>query len=188
MPPGRRPLILAALVAAAAFSLLAAGCGGSGAPGVASVASSASAATTATPGGAVAFTRCMRSNGVPAFPDPSALQALGASGHKPTPQQLGVSESQLHAAASACDHLLPDSGEAQGQTITPADHADYLRGAACMRSHGLAGFPDPRFQNNNVTFDIPSNIDTSSSQFKSALAACDGLIPAGLPYSSPGAP
>lgn len=53
-----------------------------------------------------------------------------------------------------------------------------------MRSHGVPNFPDPTFQNNSVTFNAPgSNIDTSSSQYKSALATCEKLIPAGLPYS-----
>jgi hypothetical protein len=68
-------------------------------------------------------------------------------------------------------------------TITPAEQADYLRAAACMRSHGVPDFPDPTFQNGHVRFDIPSSIDTSSPQAKSAQATCVKLIPAGLPYS-----
>jgi len=52
-----------------------------------------------------------------------------------------------------------------------------------MRSHGVPDFPDPTFQNGHVRFDIPSSIDTSSPQAKSAQATCVKLIPAGLPYS-----
>jgi hypothetical protein len=70
------------------------------------------------------------------------------------------------------------------QTITPADQVDYLQAANCMRSHGVAGFPDPTFENNSVTFNIPSSIDTNSSQFKSAAATCSKAIPPGLPYSN----
>ena len=67
----RRPLLLGSVVAVAAFSLLAAGCGGGRSPGVASVASSTTAATTTTTqNGLLAFSQCMRSNGVPNFPDP----------------------------------------------------------------------------------------------------------------------
>ena len=56
-----------------------------------------------------------------------------------------------------------------------------------MRSHGFPTFPDPTFQSNNVTTDIPASINQDSSQFKSAAATCTKLIPAGLPYSSPSA-
>src|SRR5262249_17752186 len=71
-----------------------------------------------------------------------------------------------------------------GPTITLADRADYVKAAACMRSHGVADFPDPTFQKNHVTFNIPPNIDPNSSQAQSAEAICAGLIPAGLPYSN----
>jgi hypothetical protein len=71
-----------------------------------------------------------------------------------------------------------------GPTITPAEQADYLRAAACIRSHGVPEFPDPTFQNGHVRFNIPSSIDRNSSQVKSAQAICVKLIPAGLPYSN----
>src|SRR5262249_47620472 len=71
----------------------------------------------------------------------------------------------------------------QTPPIPPADRLDYLKGAACMRSHGFPDFPDPTFGNNTVTFDIPPNIDPNSSQAKRAEAICVKLIPPGLPYS-----
>ena len=77
-----------------------------------------------------------------------------------------------------------NGGQPPAQTITPADQADYLKAAACMRSHGIPDFPDPTFQNNTVTFNIPPNIDPNSSQARSAVATCQKLIPTGLPYSS----
>jgi hypothetical protein len=174
-----RPLILATLVPVAAFSLLAAGCGG-GSPGVASVTTSTSPATT---NGALAFARCLRSHGLPGWPDPDS------SGHfdKATLRQLPYSESRVRAVEDGpCNHLL--GGSSQGPTITPADRVDYLRAAGCMRSHGVPNFPDPTFQNGSVQTNIPSTIDQDSSQFKSAAASCTTLIPAGLPYSTAPAP
>jgi hypothetical protein len=81
-----------------------------------------------------------------------------------------------------------NSGQTPRQTITPADQADYLNAARCMRSHGVPDFPDPTFGNNTVTFKIPPNIDKNSPQAKTAEAICVKLIPPGLPYgdSSPG--
>jgi hypothetical protein len=77
-----------------------------------------------------------------------------------------------------------NGGQTPSQTITPADQADYLTAARCMRSHGVPDFPDPTFGNNTVTFNIPPNIDPNSSQAKSAEAICAKLIPPGLPYSN----
>ena len=174
-----RPLIPASALAVAACSLLVAGCGG-GSPGVASIASSTTAATTTAQSGPVAFAHCMRSHGVPTFPDPNAGGEFDGSQLK----RVGVSASQVRAAQGSCNYLLPNGVPlAPPYTITRADQIDYLKGAACMRTHGFAGFPDPTFQNNDVQLNIPSNINQGSPQFKSAAATCQKLIPSGLPYS-----
>jgi len=177
----RRPLILASIVAVGAFALLASGCGGSDSPGVANVASTTTAATTTPQTGPVAFARCMRSHGVPRFPDPNPNGEFDGIKVK----QAGGSVSQVRAAQSECDYLLPNGIVPLGPryTITRADQVDYLKGAACMRRHGFPNFPDPTFQNHNVQFSIPSTIEQDASQFKSAAATCQKLIPAGLPYS-----
>jgi len=140
-----RQLIPAAIVAVGAFALLAAGCGGGGSPKVANVSSSTTAATTTPQNGPVAFTRCMRSNGVQNFPDPPTI---GARIAKPTPQQLGVSGSQFDAAVSACHRLLPNAGGDQQETAQQQHTrlVDELSFAKCMRSHGVARFPDPTAQ------------------------------------------
>jgi hypothetical protein len=177
----RIPWIFAAVAAVAASSLLAAGCGGAGSPGVANGASSTTAAPTTPQNGALAFARCMRSHGVPNWPDPTSSGVFDKSKLR----QLTASVSQVRAIEDGpCNHLLV--APSPGPTITLADRADYLEAAACMRSHGLADFPDPTFPDNSVQTDIPSSIDQDSSQFKSAAAVCTRLIPAGLPYSSVG--
>jgi hypothetical protein len=84
--------------------------------------------------------------------------------------------------------LSETGGQTPTQTITPADQADYLKAASCMRSHGIPDFPDPTFENNTVTFNVPPNIDPNSSQAKTAVAICAKLIPSGLPYSNGGTP
>jgi hypothetical protein len=76
----------------------------------------------------------------------------------------------------------------QTPQITLADQGDYLKAAECMRSHGVPGFPDPTFESNTVTFNVPPNIDPNSSQAKRAVATCSKLIPPGLPYSNRSAP
>lgn len=136
------------LISCAALALLAAGCGGGGgnAAGVASVASTTTSATTTTSGagGLVAFSQCMRANGVPSFPDP---QRFADGSVKLTVHNYG-SDAKVQAAMSACNHLLPSgpggSQETQQQLRTRL--ADELSFAKCMRSHGVARFPDPTAQ------------------------------------------
>src|ERR1700729_488619 len=100
MMSGRRSSILACVVAVAALSLIAAGCGG-GSPQVASVTSARTTAATTTQYGAVAFSRCMRSHGELNFPDPTSsgafdgtkLKQLGASGQLRRVTQLRAAQS-----------------------------------------------------------------------------------------------
>lgn len=185
-----RPPLMLASVAVVACSLLAAGCGGGGSPRVASVASSTSVAATTTANGATttqtgtiasafAFARCMRSHGIPGWPDPNSQGFFDKS--KLRPLQLNVA--RVRALENGpCNIPLPSH---QGYTITPTDRADYLRAAACMRSHGFAAFPDPTFQDGNVSLHIPSSINTNTPKFKSAATTCTKLIRPGLPYTRP---
>jgi hypothetical protein len=167
----RRPLILASGVAVASFSLLAAGCGGGGSPRVASVASSTTAATTTTQNGLVAFSRCMRSNGMPTFPDP---QRVGGRSLKLTVQRLAASNPRFQAAQRACNHLLPNGGsgpqEAAQQQRTQL--ADMLSFARCMRSHGVIRFPDPTAQGLTVEMVQAQGIDVHSPAVLHVVQAC----------------
>jgi hypothetical protein len=139
----RRPLILTAVVPVAAFSLLAAGCSGGGSPRVANVATSTTpTTTTTTQSGLLAFSQCMRSNGMPNFPDP---QRFVGGNVKLTIHQLAPSQ----AALNACNHLLPTHGGNGSQETAQQKRtrvADGLSFARCMRSHGVTHFPDPNAQ------------------------------------------
>ena len=159
-----------------AAALLTAACGGNS-PSSTGTASSPRAGGAANSPSGLAFARCVRSHGIPNFPDP-----IDSSGHfsKTALQQLGVSGSRLRTVEDACVNLLP-AGPAP---LTAQDQQDYLRAAACMRSHGVAGFPDPVFSSGSVSFPTPpAGFPTSSPRFIQARQTCERLIPAGLPYS-----
>jgi hypothetical protein len=162
-----------ALAAAAAASLLLAGCGGSRSPGTSGVARPSPRVTAA-----LALARCLRSHGLPGWPDPDSTGGFD----KAKLRQLGVSGSRVRRLEDGpCNIEIPSAGGSQ--PITAADRADYLRAAACMRSHGFPGFPDPTFENNTVATNVPAGIDQDSARFKQAATTCTKLIPAGLPYS-----
>jgi hypothetical protein len=179
-----RPRRAGVLAVMAGLVLLTAACGGSpsssGSPS--STGSPPTAGGSASSPSALAFSRCMRSHGVRNFPDPPP--SFNGKFPGSSPQQLGVSESRIRAAGSACHNLLP---AVRGPTpLTAQEQQDYLRAAACMRSHGITSFPDPVFSGGTVSLTIPSSIDTSSPQFTRARQICQRLIPAGLPYSGNG--
>ncbi len=171
-----RPYWLALLAAAfVSVALLAAACGAgsSSSPGVAS----AGGTTTIAPSRmalAVEYSQCMRSHGVTNFPDPSTAGPGAKDG-------LDPNSPTFQAAVKACQQYA-QPGDTQ-DTLTAQEQQDYLKAAACMRSHGFRNFPDPTFSDGNVNFNIPSSIDTHSAQYAQAAQICTRLIPGGLPYS-----
>lgn len=177
----------AVIIATAALALLAAACSGS--PSSAGSGSSPKAGGPAN-SRLVAFARCVRSRGVPNFPDPQA----GASNAKfPGAHQLGVSSSRFQAAMGACQHLLPPGTDDQ---FPPAEVPILLRGmlplARCMRSHGVPDFPDPATDSQGrpyyplSTHGISLNY-SHSGQFMTKLNECQRQHPpphqlGGIPF------
>ena len=96
------------LIATAGLALLAACSGGPSSAGPAGTPSTGGAAGSPS---AVAYSHCMRSNGVPNFPDPAANGGIP----KTSAQALGVSSSRFQAAQSVCQHLLPNATSFQQQ-------------------------------------------------------------------------
>jgi hypothetical protein len=89
---------------------------------------------------ALAFSRCVRARGVPNYPDPGS----GGEVVKENAQQLGVSSSRLQAALSACEHLLPNTGNVDDNPAA-LHHwwSQMQRFARCMHSRGVPNWPDP---------------------------------------------
>ena len=177
---------LIAVLAVAGFGLAA--CGGPSTPGVAtgSTTTTTTAASSSAHGstgarGLLAYSSCVRSHGVPNFPDPTSSGGIP----KETAQQLGVSQSQLQAAQSDCTHLLPAGGSLSGtnnQTITVAQQQYYLKAAACMRSHGVTNFPEPSFFGGSVEF---QGARTSPRCRLAAVQACLRHLPKAHPRGTP---
>jgi hypothetical protein len=119
----------------------------------------------------MAYSKCMRSHGILDFPDPAPNPggpggSLSWSGTGPN-HDLDPSNPRYQAANKACQPLLPDGG--QVPAISAKQLAVEVRMAACMRSHGVANFPDP--DNTDGAFDL-SNLDRGAPQYKSEFASC----------------
>jgi hypothetical protein len=184
----------AAIVAAAALALLAAACGS---PSAAPRSGSANASGTGTASpSAVAYSQCMRSHGVPNFPDPPSGGGIAKGGA----QELGVSNSTYQAALQACQSMIPAAGgstqQEEQQCFVASDCSPAVvqhllalmrKFSRCMRSHGEPDFPDPSTNaQGQPLFDVSaegiSDADTHSPQFISKLDECQRQV-GNFPYT-----
>jgi hypothetical protein len=161
--------------AATTTALLVTGCGGAPAsPGAASTTGESQYQRS------VAYAECMRSHGVPSFPDPQPNGGFMVHNINPNSPQFA-------AASQACAKL-------RGPGMTPAQRkqalAQLLKYSACMRAHGVPNFPDPAERDGAVGISISNGtrrgangsttstgIDQNSPQFKAAQQACQSLMP-----------
>jgi hypothetical protein len=139
--------------------------------------------TTSKYAAALAYSRCMRSHGLPTFPDPKQV----GSGIEIPGSQSGMNPQSpaFKSAQQSCRHLLPGGGRP-----THADQervlARMLHISQCMRAHGISGFTDPTLtppssragyaaimSNDGVWLAIPDSIDVRSQPFEQAAAACN---------------
>jgi len=180
----------AAVVATAALALLAAACSGS--PPSAGSGGSPDAGGSAASPSAVAYSACMRSHGVPNYPDPDSTGQLP----KTDAQFLGVSTSRYQAAQHACRPLYPAGGSPEDcmltkdcppvlvQQMMTAD----LKLARCMRSHGVPNFPDPTNDGAsgpvfNITAAGISDAASHTRRFIAKLDECSRLVGGNAPES-----
>jgi hypothetical protein len=119
---------------------------------------------------ALAYAQCMRSHGVPSFPDPTS-QGLITYG------PVDIRSARYLSANKICQHLLPP-----GSPLTTAqkrqDVRQALKFAGCIRSHGVPGFADPATTGSGATvgFRVP-RADQNSPQFQGAVRACRNFEP-----------
>lgn len=161
-------------VAALVVASLGLGACGSSAPG------------TSAPGGKasnqLAFAQCMRSHGVPNFPDPGGNGRGGVqiqqsdragSGASMKVNGVAVSAPAFQAAMRSCRSKLPGGG--RPRPLSASQRAAMLKFSQCMRSHGLTNFPDPTFGADGrvgLRISPASGVDPSSPAFQAAQKAC----------------
>jgi len=81
------------------------------------------------------------------------------------------------ATAVVCALMIAACGSAIPTATTSAgiDSAQGIEFAGCMRSHGLADFPDP-IPGHGMQFNLPSGLSPRSPAFLSAQSACRHLV------------
>jgi hypothetical protein len=159
-PPARRAG--APAIVLAGLAVLAAACGGGN--------SSSTAGETAYQK-ALAYSQCMRAHGEPGFPDPQSDGSILING-----RDDHLSGGLLQSATRACQRYMPKSPPltaAQQRQLT----AEALRFVACMRRHGLPGFPDPEVNSHGIAMQLPGGMAPNSPAVQAAQRACGSLMP-----------
>jgi hypothetical protein len=177
--PGRWRLgILAAAVTGVA--LLTAACGGSSTSSTSSQGPPTLQDLTAQ---ALAYSKCMRSHGIPNFPDPTvqdSAQNKGVGFNLPATGSGAIdTSSPVYRSANKGCEKQTGFGHITKAQIQAAMNA-MLKYAECMRSHGISNFPDPVDNGTNIGFNT-TGIDSNSARAKAADKACRPLLPDGGP-------
>jgi len=119
---------------------------------------------------ALAYSKCMRANGAPDFPDP---QRKDGGVEMSTPKDVD------QKALAACRDKNPqnDTGANDGGgTVDSAKLADWTK---CMRAE-LPNFPDPEVTGNTITLQLSgTGIKGGSTDFENAQKACESHFPGG---------
>jgi hypothetical protein len=154
-----------------------AACGSSSSPNSAQTGTNASHAALLTK-----FSACMRSHGVPDFPDPSTSQngdnSFGIDGYNfNLPATVNTQSPAYQSANKACGSLIGGSGGGPGRNpalVAKARQAA-LAHAQCMREHGVPNFPDPTVSSNGgaiVNRSGGTGINPRSPAFQHAQQIC----------------
>jgi hypothetical protein len=125
----------------------------------------------------VQFAQCMRTHGVPSFPDPNAQGQVTISG-------VGPQSASFEAAQRACAKYSPNGGKAPSPAQQAQAVAQALKFSECMRAHGISDFPDPQVSSGagGVSIGIringkgSSNLNPRDPQFQAAQKVCQPLM------------
>jgi hypothetical protein len=164
---GRRRRPINSLIAGAiAVGVVIAGCGGSNSPSSSDLASSGGSASQVRTH-FLAFAACMRSHGVPGYPDPRVSAAGNGVSVRISPGSANPNSPAFRSADRACRQLLP-SGAVPGPS-SRGQQAQDLAFADCMRSNGVPSFPDP---GRDGVFTLPATIKEQAPAFRRAYRDC----------------
>lgn len=129
---------------------------------------------------ALAYAKCMRAHGIPNFPGPNVQDNAQDKGAGFSLGNIDAHSPQFTSAAELCQKQT-GFGHITAAQLQAAMN-NMLKVAECMRSHGIANFPDPFENSHQIGFNLNgTGIDMNSSRFKAAQAACRALMPDGGP-------
>jgi hypothetical protein len=152
----RHRVVIATIGGAIAIAIAVAACGSAG-PSSASGTGSGDAL-------ALKFAECMRTHGVPNFPDPGVPVGQPGSG-------INRDAPAVQSSEQTCDKLT-NNPEPKGSPVSAGQRRAALAQSACMRRHGVPNFPDPTFLSSGGNSVNLNGINPQSPAFRKALKIC----------------
>jgi hypothetical protein len=120
----------------------------------------------------LALAQCMRSHGVPNFPDPSSgggFSVVASPGSSNlTIDGVAFGGPAFESAVKTCKLL---GGGTSPPPLSASQKQKRLAFAQCMRTHGVPNYPDPTFRPISER-KLLSALNTSSPAFQKANRAC----------------
>ena len=166
------------LVPAAALSVIAiAACGGGGGNTTTNGNSAASGGGAQQSGAHVAYeyAACMRSHGLPNFPDPIIHESAGSGSVGIRVTAAESRSPSFKSAEKACSGILPQGNSSSSNRQGPSVQ-EFVAFAQCLRTHGYSRFPDPNSQGQLAPQAITgAGINVNAPGF---LATARGCLPA----------
>jgi hypothetical protein len=115
------------------------------------------------------FSACMRSNGMPSFPDPVRDSGTGKV------RIPGVDKLPRGRAERACESILRKIPSAGVREFPAAELAKLREFSTCMRANGLRDWPDPTADG---AFPLPERLRKLGKRgFRDQLVKCRHLVP-----------
>src|SRR3954451_12663586 len=124
------------------------------------------------------FSQCMRSHGLPSFPDPVQQSGGGVSLSIRKGSGVDPGSPPFKAAEAACRKYAPKHDN--DKPMPAAEQQKFLRYSQCMRTHGVPSYPDPKFSGGGVQLRMPPGLGPDSPSIKTAQQACKSLTPGGM--------
>ncbi|HKS46209.1 MAG TPA: hypothetical protein VJT49_14075 [Amycolatopsis sp.] len=137
------------------------GAAGGGTPGTSSAAGGS---------GMLAYSKCMRTEGVADFPDPNAQGKIDLGSN----QKFDPNSATFKAADAKCKKMLPDNGNASpAPAVSGEAQINY---AKCMRANGVPKFPDPNAEGGIDVNGDTLGVDPTGPVFKAADDKCKHFL------------
>jgi hypothetical protein len=118
------------------------------------------------------YSKCMRENGLPDFPDPQTNDGGGFSLSLPE----GTDRQKVEEAEKKCKQFMPNGGQPQKPSPEMIDSARKM--AQCMRENGFPDFPDPD-ENGGISIKGGPGLDPKDPKFQEAEKKCAQFRPGG---------
>jgi hypothetical protein len=127
--------------------------------------------------GALVYANCMRSHGVPDFPDPNGqgefqLRPVKVENGRTTPSEDLIPSSPAFQGA---ERVCGPFGSAGRQVTAPQEEQAFqeaLNAAACMRASGVPNYPDPKLIDGSIDQEFNGKFNPDSPAFQRAARKC----------------